>query len=253
MFYGLGFTINGKNSRYMTISGVDQSPIRKKMYISFNNSSLYYDGQNRTCNCGGSATGAMVFFYDGTAPTINSVEIKKGNVACTNFKAGDTITVVLNCSEAIRFADDSKTGKGNVYIGLIVDNGATDRLHANLVSLDGEKLTFTYQISDKDTKLYTITGLDLTSAPTGGTALVHTSADITLKQVYGGSGNKTYNAKKPDSVSDEIGFSKTTSQVTDMAGNALNASKIKETFYIDCQSPFIAQAGTDGSFLEKPN
>jgi len=242
VFHPLGYTINGANSRYMIISGVNQSAIRKSMYISFVDSTLYYDGQKRTCTCGGSATGAMVSFYDGTAPTVRSVEIKNGDAASTNFKAGDTVTVVLNCSEAIRFADDSASGKGNVYIGLTVE-GSTDRLHANLTSLDGEALTFTYQVPSNDTKLYTITGIDLTSAPNGGTALVHTSPDIILKQVYGGSGNKTYTANRPASVSSELGFTKTTSQVTDMAGNALVNSVPATSFYIDCEDPYVAVAG----------
>ncbi|MCR4771642.1 MAG: hypothetical protein K5855_04960 [Oscillospiraceae bacterium] len=241
-FQPLGYTVNGANSRYMTVGGVAQKDIRKSMYISFVNSTLHYDGQNKTCSCGGSATGAVVSFYDGTAPVIQSVEIKNGSTASTNLKAGDTVTIVLNCSEAIRFADDSAAGKGDVYIGLMVE-GQTDRLPAHLTSLDGETLTFTYTVPQDDTSLYTITGIDLKSAPSGGTALVHSSADITLKQVYGGSGNKTYTASKPSSVSSELGFSKTTSQVTDMAGNALTNSVPATSFYIDCERPYVAVAG----------
>ena len=245
-FHSLGYTINGANSRYMTISGEPQGDIRKNMYISFVNSTLNYDGQNRTCTCGGSATGAMVFFYDGIAPTIKSVEIKNGDAASTNFKAGDTVTVVLNCSEAIRFADDSKVGKGDVYIGLTVE-GATDRLYANLTSLVGETLTFTYQVPADDTKLYTITGIDLTAAPTGGTALVHQNADISLVQVYSvgetHSTSMTYAASKPANVTSELGFTKTTCYVTDMAGNALDNSVPAVSFYIDCEKPYVAVAG----------
>lgn len=246
-FHPLGYTINGTNSRYMTVNGVNQSNIRKKMYINFSNRSLYYDGQKKTCTCGGTATGAMVSFYDGTAPAIQSVEIKKGNTPCTNFKAGDTITVVLNCSEAIRFADDSPSGKGNVYIGLQV-NAGTDRLPAYLTGLNEESLTFKYYISENDKNLYTITGIDLTSAPNGATALVHKNADITLRQVYGGGNYSqfaigTYTANKPANVTSELGFTKTTSYVTDMAGNALVNSIPPTSFYIDCEAPFVAKAG----------
>ena len=242
-YHPLGYTVNGANSRYMTISGVEQKDIRKSMYISFVDSMLYYDGQKKTCKCGGSATGAVVSFYDGVAPAVKSVEIKKGSTDCTNFKAGDTVTVVLNCSEAIRFADDSAVGKGNVYIGLIVEGMMNVRLPAHLTSLDGETLLFTYEVPSTDTNLYTITGIDLTSAPSEGTALIHKSADITLKQVYGGSSNKTYTANKPASVTSELGFTKTTSQVTDMAGNALNNSVPATSFYIDCEKPYVAVAG----------
>ena len=255
-FHSLGYTINGANSRYMTISGVDQAPIRKNLYINFNNSVLYYDGQKKTCNCGGKSTGAMVSFYDKIAPTIQSVEIKNGSTPCTNFKAGDTVTVLLHCSEAIRFADDDKSGKGSVCIGLQVA-GATNRLPAYLTSLDGETLTFVCTIpstvpSTANTgigkyfkqKLYTITGIDLTSAPDDGTALVHTAADITLKQVYGGSGNKTIEANKIGTVpSNPLGFTKTTCYVTDMAGNALDKTYLAMPFYIDCEAPYVALAG----------
>lgn len=255
-FSSLGYTINGANSRYMTINGVDQAPIRKNMYISFNNSVLYYDGQKKTCYCGGKSTGAMVSFCDKVAPTIKSVEIKNGDVPCTNFKAGDTVTVVLHCSEAIRFADDSKSGKGSVYIGLQAE-GATNRLPAYLTSLDGETLTFVCKIPTEvpssattgnnqyfKSSLYTITGIDLTSAPEGGTALVHTTADITLKQVYGGSANKTVDASKIGTVpANPLGFTKTTCYVTDMAGNALDKTYIATPFYIDCEAPYVALAG----------
>lgn len=243
-FHPLGYTINGANSRYMTIGGVEQKDIRKSMVISFVNSTLNYDGQKKTCTCGGSATGAMVSFYDGTAPTIKSVEIKNGSTASTNFKAGDTVTVVLNCSEAIRFADDSAIGKGNVYVGLMVER-ATDRLPARLTSLDGETLTFTYKVPSDDTKLYTITGIDLTSAPGDGTALVHTIPDIELKQLYGGGGNRTLTVINPSTASNAspLGFNRTTCCVTDMAGNALVNSVPATSFYIDCEKPYVAVAG----------
>lgn len=247
-FHSLGYTINGLNSRYYTINGVEQKDIRKDMYISFVNSTLMYDGQKKTCTCGGSATGAVVSFYDGIAPTIRSVEIKNGNAPCTNFKAGDTVTVVLNCSEAIRFADDSAVGKGNVYIGLMVE-GATDRLPAYLTSLNGETLTFTYDVPATDKKLYTITGIDLTSAPPktineNATALVHTGADITLKQIYMLDGvTSTYTANNPISGGSELGYSKTTCFITDMAGNALVNEVPATSFYIDCEQPYIAVAG----------
>ena len=240
-FHSLGYTINGKNSRYMTISGVNQSGIRKKMYVNFVNSTLYYDGQKKTCTCGGSANGAMVSFYDGVAPTIKSIEIKNGDVPCTNFKAGDTVTIVLNCSEAIRFADDSKSGKGDVYIGLMVD-GLTNNLHAHLTRLDNESLTFVYTIPNTETRLFTVNAIDLRSAPNGGTALVHYGVDIPLKQVYGGSANRTYTAQKPTMVFSDLGYSKTTSWVTDMAGNELNETLLQTAFYIDCEKPYIGVA-----------
>jgi len=240
-FSSLGYTINGANSRYATVGGVDQSQIRKNLYLSFSNSVLKYDGQDKTCTCGGSATGASVGFYDGVAPTITSVEIKNGETASTNFKKGDTVTIVLNISEAIRFADHNATGKGDIVIGLEVD-GRSDRLYANLTRLDPESLTFTYQVPEEDTELYSIAAIDLASAPKDKTALIHDTPDIDLKQVYSGNVKGTYPAKLPVGLDDPLGFTKTTSQITDMAGNALVDSVPAVSFYIDCEDPFVAKA-----------
>ncbi len=230
--------INGANSR---LAGVNPY-ITRDLQLDYRNSTIYYDSGNKACNCGGTAEGCAVTFFDGTAPTVTSVEIKNGDTATTNFKAGDVVTVVLHCSEAIRFADDSATGKGNVFIGLKVEG--TNDLHAHLTRLDQDTLTFTYAIPANETQLYTILGIALNSAPQGEKPLVQTQPTVPLVQVYGA--NRKYNPKRGENDS-KLGFTVTTSQVTDMAGNALTSAAPAVKFYIDCEKPYAAWANINAN------
>lgn len=247
----------GTQSLYYMINGeyvYDWGTVRSDLNLTFTNLDYLYDGGNKTCTCGGWANNHVVTFYDGEAPYVRSVETRRNGVVTTDFKPGDVIEVVLKMSEPIRFADDSASGKENVCIALLV-NGSTTPRYASLTALEssgttywnphnGEKgsavyaLRFAYQVPTTQTGIVNITGVDLTKAPTGKTALVHSEADVALKQVKG---NSSFTVSKPSDVNSGEGFNVTKSYVTDMAGNALLQSCPGTNFTIDAERPFVAQ------------
>ncbi len=250
---------NGNQSAYVWINGQSTWNFRRNdAVLTFTNQSTLYDGGDKTCTCGGWASGCFVGFYDGQSPTVRSVETRKNGTACSDFKPGDDIQIVLKLSEPVRFADDSASGKGNIYIGLLV-NGSSTYLYAQLSRLESSgiwsynpntntstsakyELTFVYHVPETMTGLQNITSLDLSMAPSGGTALCHSSADISLVQVKS-SGNFT--VTKPSSVTDRKGYDKATSYVTDIAGNSLVNAKPATNFSIDAEKPYVAKVVID--------
>ncbi|MBR5657839.1 MAG: hypothetical protein IKX10_00395 [Lachnospiraceae bacterium] len=210
----------------------------KSLDLAFNVSPIKYNDNNNTCGCGGTSEGCMVCFYDGNRPYITQLYIRNSSDNyCDNFKPGDSVNIVLTCSEPIRFADDSASGKGNVYIGLKL-NGSTNMLYAHLTKLNGNQLTFTYNAPADLKTIYDIAAIDLTKAPQGGTALLNSDAVVPLKQLKK---SGAFTATKPEN-SGEQGITKTTSPVTDIAGNALylnsgDATNIARSFNIDGEKP----------------
>ncbi len=213
----------------------------KSLDLAYNVSPIKYNSNKDTCGCGGTSEGAMVSFYDGTAPYFTQVSIQNtsGSV-CNNFKPGDSVNIVLTCSEPVRFADDSASGKGNVYIGLKL-NGSTEKLYAHLTKLDGNKITFTYDAPTDLTKIYDVASIDLTAAPSGGTALLNGEAVVPLKQLKK---SGAFTVQVPNGEK-EIGITKTTSPITDIAGNAVyldsgDPKNITRSFNIDGEKPKVA-------------
>jgi len=234
---------------------------RSDLFLTFTNRNYYYDGGNKTCSCGGWADKHFVGFFDGDAPYVKSVETRKNGVATTDFKPGDTVQVVLKLSEPIRFADDSAAGKDSVYIGLLVNGSASDPLWARLAKLEDSgysyathdpfqvyyavwELTFEYEIPADVSGLVNVTGIDLTRAPSGGTALIHSEADITLKQL---AGETAFAVSKPSSASSREGFDRAKSYVTDYAGNSLKKTSPGVNFTIDTEQPYVAQTVMNAS------
>ena len=226
----------------------------KPLTVEYYGSILGYHDDKGTCKCGGSAEKTVVSFYDGTAPTIESVKVTRAGESglCWNFKRGDVINIELTCSESIRFSDDSAKNKGNLCIGLMVE-GSADRLYAYLTSLSGNKLTFQYHVDPNDTKLYTVTGLDLTTAPAGKLALATTATKDTKIPLVYTYGSKTYTAKKPDTVSSAVGYSETTSYITDLAGNALSLTKWDLVPDLDANGNFIYKDEPQAAGTESEN
>ncbi len=227
---------------------------RSDLNLSFTNHDYYYDSGNKTCTCGGWVNSHFVGFYDGEAPYVKSVETRLNGVPTSDFKPGDVAEIVLKMSEPIRFADDSATGKENISIALLV-NGSTTPRYADLKALTSDgvtyidphsgtkseavwELVFAYEVSADNGKLLHFTGVDLSRAPTGKTALVHSDADIALKQLVG---NSAFTVSKPAKLNSREGIDRTKSFVTDMAGNALQKASPAANFTVDAQQPFVAK------------
>ncbi|MBQ7600402.1 MAG: hypothetical protein IJU57_07030 [Clostridia bacterium] len=251
--------LNGNKTIWQSINGEHTWDFRRSdAILSFSNMSTLYDSGNKTCTCGGYVSGCFVGFYDGQSPTVRKVETRRNGAACTDFKPGDDIEIVLQFSEPVRFADDSASGKGEVYIALLV-NGSTTPLYAQLTKLESSgyysydpythtrhdaayEATFVYHVPSDFTGLKNITALDLSKAPSGKSALVHTTADLSLVQVRSG-GNFT--VSKPSSATNRNGFDRATSYITDIAGNSLVNGKPATNFSIDAEKPFVAKVVID--------
>ncbi len=242
---------------------------RSDLNLTFTNQDYYYDYGNKTCTCGGWVNKHFVGFYDGEAPTVKRVDtrLKVVNettgavdyVETSDFKPGDTVQVVLHMNEPVRFADDSATGKENIYIGLGV-NGSTSMRYARLVSMENlgyyswnphdysqsnhETWALYFEYTAEATEsLLDFVSVNLTKAPSDGTPLIHAEADINLLQLKG---SGAFHVDMPSDVDGKHeGFDKAKSYVTDMAGNSLVATVPSASFRVDGQRPFVAKVVID--------
>ena len=105
------------------------------------------------CACGSSKVSkTYVYFSDLTAPTVSQVYVSdnEGNEAArTAYKAGETAYITLEMSEPIRFADGAAHDL-TLTLDLLDSNSgqSTDEtITADLVSLTGNKLVFSYTVA----------------------------------------------------------------------------------------------------------
>ena len=250
-FSELPSVFNGQHALVSMINGeYTDSWKRSDLKMQFTNKNYYYDSGSKTCTCGGSVIGNFVGFYDGQSPTVRSVEVRKNGVATTDFKPGDTVQVALQFSEPVRFADDSSTGKENIYIALLVNGSSSDPLFARLTRLESSgyynyatsstatwEAVFEYEIPTNAANLLNVTGINLSQAPEGKNALVLSDATIPMVQVIG---DGSFTVTKPND-SDADGFTKSSSYITDLAGNPLTAACPAVNFSVDAEQPYVAQ------------
>lgn len=193
------------------------------MELKYTNSFVFYD--DKVCTCKGHyVTKTVVAFKDERAPRLKSVVFKKNDddtpVNKGYFGSGDTIKIEVAYDEPIRFADDEKK-HGDLYIRLQVEGVTPDKYpQARLTKLDTDTLHFEYKIPDETGIFQEINGVDL--SPLMG-------ENLPLVQLYGGG---AYTINPPEGV-DAIGFSKTTSYITDLAGNAITEKTAIRKAYID--------------------
>lgn len=199
--------------------------------LKFTQSSVKYNNDKSTCTCGGHYVEKIVLaFMDDRPPKIANVK------RCTEaghsgiFKENEEIKIEITYDESIRFADDNAAGKGNLYINLIIAGRTADAYpKAMLTKLENSTLTFSYTVP-KDFGTETITGLDL--SPLMG-------SNINLVQVKG---NNSFSVSLPADVGgNEMGFTKTTSYITDLAGNAITEQSARFHAYINTGSPFATK------------
>ncbi len=209
---------------------------KKEIKLWVRSPSLKYgDDGEKTCNCESYANKTVVAFRDARTPKLMAVTFFNGSEENTYYKAGDTVKIELAFDEPIRFADDSASGKGDLYINLLLEGSSEgNALRAYLTKLDNNKLYFEYEIPAKSTIDKKITSISL--APLAG-------SDIALKQVIGGN-NFTITAPSGE---ESTGYSTTTCYITDLAGNPLLSSASDKSSnrgvsaYIDCDGPSLAK------------
>ncbi len=226
----------------------------KGLYLTTTNST--FDTAWDTCNHGGSIDKLMITFRDERGPYQDGgARVLRGGTEGTVFKAGDTVEIVLNFDEPLRFADDA--AHDNVYIGLKL-NGQSQELYARLTALENNKLTFTCQLptaaelrSRNLPASLSVVSADLSAKGldvSGGTALLHATADIPLKQVKG---SASYTIANPETGGSAEGFTLTSAYVTDLAGNAVSGDLIPVKFAVDGEAPFAAMTDVSATLFNE--
>ena len=200
------------------------------MKLSLDTSTVYYDNGNKKCACGGAnISKQVVAFRDARAPEIASVG---GNLRNGKFKVGDTITLELKFNEPIRFADDTNK-HDDLYVLLRSEGAVGGGVQLYLTKLENETLYFTGTVgSAYEGKNVTIASVDLSP-------LIHQDADIKLVQVLE-SGRFELTKLPADVGGNAKGFNKTTSYITDLAGNPLALREYTELAYIDGEAPHVS-------------
>lgn len=154
------YTADGKQKTTLTLqNGQDDPDEVARTYTGSktlpaaaqNGLSIVMDGAD--CACGSSKVSkTYVYFSDLTAPTVSQVYVSdnKGNEAArTAYKAGETAYITLEMSEPIRFADGAAHDL-TLTLELLDSNSgqSTDEtITADLVSLTGNKLVFSYTVA----------------------------------------------------------------------------------------------------------
>lgn len=154
------YTADGKQKTTLTLqNGQDDPDEVARTYTGSktlpaaaqNGLSIVMDGAD--CACGSSKVSkTYVYFSDLTAPTVSQVYVSdnEGNEAArTAYKAGETAYITLEMSEPIRFADGAAHDL-TLTLDLLDSNSgqSTDEtITADLVSLTGNKLVFSYTVA----------------------------------------------------------------------------------------------------------
>lgn len=210
----------------------------KNAYLEFSKSSVSYNNGKDTCTCGGAyAENMVVSFRDTKAPALSNIfySTDGGNKWVRSYNQGyigkgGKLLIKLVFDEPIRFADDSASGKGSLFLSLRSD-GSTDggeaetddpNPRAYLTKLDGNELWFEYDVKD-DIGLKDITTVSYKYLNKSG---------VELKQVY---------KDKSFSLSGGNGFSTADSYITDLAGNPFSGSSNSFRMRIDTNAPKIAK------------
>lgn len=245
--------VTGFNDEYMQeyprvgdFDGSDNSygPVRydannADAILHFSSKTIDYDhfGDLKHCTCRGTyAENMLLTFRDTRAPIITGVyystdDGKNYTNRHSGFRVsgGKTLFIKVSFDEPIRFADDSASGKENLYLELKQEGASTgsDR-KAYLQKLEGNDLIFTYEFQEKDKEL-SITELDTASL---------FGKDLPLKQVKG---TESFSLDSSLTGNDgKTGFSTTTCYITDLAGNALTKTSIgKANLTLDSQAPYV--------------
>lgn len=204
-------------------------------YLHFYPSShSWYDFEQRECTCGQTwAENVLVTFRDTRAPQIENIYYSLDNGQTWTARdtraavgEGGTVLIKLCFDEPIRFADDSATGKVDLYLDLRSgDAESAGKYKAYLSELSGNDLIFSYTVGEnEDAK---ISAMDMNSL---------FASNVKLVQVVG---STNFTIKDAD---DREGFGKTTCYITDLAGNPMRSDEktiVDANLTLDSGAPYV--------------
>ncbi len=210
----------------------------------------FYTG-HEGCNCGSSkVANTCLWLVDKEAPVVKETYVSydqegterilqnDGFSATGNGKTDIYITMVF--SEPVRFANNEAevlTLQLDQF-DTLTGNTSAQKATANLIELSDRKMIFKYTIPEDTTSNYYVTGISGTQNWTNGKDFTGYIID---------SGGNVYNK-------DKVNF-KSTSKITDLAGNALNwqsessALDFPYAYYVDNVAPTLEEIRVTGSMI----
>lgn len=215
---------------YSTIN-YDSTTVTPDVHIAVSLQGTYYDGGNKSCKCAGDAsvTKPVITYMDNNAPSIVSVTGIDNRI----LKAGDVVNLEVKFDEPIRFADDS-AAHDDLYVGLAIEGLSSDNYpKAMLTKLENDTLYFSYTVpTNSEATEKTITSVDFSPL----------MKECDLKVVFE---DKSFTLSTDGlSLSNDIGYTKATSYITDIAGNGMRESdrtyNVTES-YIDTKAPALSK------------
>lgn len=250
MFYCAHLYETKDNDDYSKVGGNDKWSKMKPDTGHKNREAVYLTAKKGCDTCSGAYVEKVsVAFKDTVAPRITSVNISTdpdkntSSNATQYFNAGNTIYIRMQFSEYVRLADnlntDASIQSSNLKLGLALswENTAdAQTAYANLYSLKGDTAVFSYKIpstiNDEKVNYYVekIADIDKQGAliskkkvfnrvflDNNGKTLFDTSS-TTLAALKSAVGEDVYNTE----------LKKTTSAITDLAGNPLNINDFRD-------------------------
>ena len=215
---------------YSTVA-YNSDEVSPKVYFAVSLQGTYYDGGNKSCKCQGDAslTKPVITYMDNNAPSIDSVTGIDNKI----LQAGDKVELVVKFDEPIRFADDS-AAHDDLYVGLAIEGLSSDNYpKAMLTKLDYDTLYFSYTVpADSAAMEKTITSVDFSPL----------MKECDLKVVFE---DESFTLSTDGlSLSNDIGYTRATSYITDIAGNGMRESdrtyNVTES-YIDTKAPALSK------------
>ncbi len=207
---------------------------------------LWFEAWGAVCTCGSSKVSNInIILADTAGPRVTSVVASKepDGQGGPYFQPGDTMYITMTFDESIRFADDRAMPLANAPKLKLELRGIADNVvknvaaEASLLSLNGNKLTFSYQVP----ATYIL--------PEGSVNTNFYVASIApyTEQTTWVSSNETFELKlfgKNGAAGNYLNHSsKTTSLIVDTAGNPIDISKstrnLQAAAYLDGIAPEI--------------
>jgi len=219
-----------------------------------NTDMLQFNAGHSGCNCGSSKVGqSIIYLSDLQAPYIQNIYTASDSngtqkiASSGGFKAGEKGYIVLEFNEYLRFGNNKKEALTLNLDAYWVKNDqklANGSVTAKLISLKGNKMIFEFSVPqttrNETTNVY-ITGISSSQNWVGNSK----SFDYTLNDENGSAVPIT------DANNNRMEL-KTTSKVTDIAGNGINWSTSKKTmsrFYMDALNPSLQKIEISGSHI----
>ncbi len=231
--------------------GAQSYTLTKQTDSSWSNyTGLEFYARSVDCNCGSSAVAQSVMYLtDTTAPYVTSVYVaydEDGNDKIsygTGLKANDVGYIIMNFNENIRFANHTSESFELSLDAFYKDNDqSAGNVKASLIRLEGNKMVFKFtvpeKIGGKDANIY-VNAISQMSKQSW-----MSSSNQFDYVVLDGNGNKV-------SVKSGIDM-KTTSKITDLAGNALNwndSNKSINKIYMDGVYPEFKKVELAGNMI----